>query len=149
MILTHIGREDTFFRAFTPQWACQPESGACAAVRGRRFNRQGVKTRYLAASADVGLLEYQSESSILPPATLVSFLVTAENVVDFTGGYVEETWNPIWAEAYCNWRGTAFLEDIETASWVIGDLVREVGYPGISYRSARNPLSITLNLVAA
>jgi len=34
MILTHLGPEDTFFRAFTPQWAYQPESGAGAAVRG-------------------------------------------------------------------------------------------------------------------
>jgi len=36
------------------------------------------------------LLEYQSESPILPPATLASFLVAAENVVDFNGGYVEQ-----------------------------------------------------------
>jgi len=34
MILTHIGPEDTFFRAITPQWAYQPESGAGAAARG-------------------------------------------------------------------------------------------------------------------
>ena len=146
MILTHIGPEDTFFRAFTPQWAYQPESGAGAAVRGGRFNRQGVEARYLAASADVALLEYQSESALLPPATLASFLVTAENVVDFTGGYVEEMWNPIWAEAYCNWKGMAFLDEIEPPSWVIGDLVREAGYPGILYRSARNPSGICLVL---
>ena len=60
MILTHIGPEYTFFRAFTPQWAYQPESGAGAAVRGGRFNRQGVEARYLAASADVALVEYQT-----------------------------------------------------------------------------------------
>jgi len=65
--------------------------------------------------------------------------VTAEQVVDFSGGYTPEHWSPIWAEAYCNWKGLAFLENVEPPSWVIGDLVREASIPGILYRSARDP----------
>ena len=34
----------------------------------------------------------------------------------------------------------AFLEGIEPPSWAIGDLVRDAGYAGILYRSARDPL---------
>jgi len=146
MILTRVGPRHTFFRAFTPQWAYRPESGAGAAVTGGRFNRPGSEARYLANSAELALLEYQNEAALLPPATLATFLVTAENVVDFTAGFTEAAWSAIWAEAYCNWKGMAFLDKIEPPSWVIGDLVREAGHPGILYRSARNPSGICLVL---
>ena len=95
--------------------------------------------RYLAATPEAALAEYQGESPLLPPATVATYQVTAAAVVDFTGGYNAEHWSPIWAEAYCNWKGMAFLEKIEPPSWVIGDLVREAEYPGILYRSVRNP----------
>lgn len=71
MILTNLGPDAIFYRAFTPQWAHAPESGAGAAVRGGRFNRPGIEARYLAATA---------EAALLPPATVASFLVTANNV---------------------------------------------------------------------
>jgi hypothetical protein len=65
--------------------------------------------------------------------------VTAERVVDFSAGYTPGQWSPIWAEVYCNWKGLAFLEDVEPPSWVIGDLVRAASIAGILYRSARDP----------
>lgn len=138
MILADLGPDAPFSRAFTPQWAHAPESGAGAAVRGGRFNRPGVEARYLAASPEAALLEYQAESPLLPPATLVTFLVTATNVVNFTGGYEPAHWSPIWAEAYCNWKGLAFLETVEPPSWVIGDLVREA--------ATRHSLSVSTRL---
>jgi RES domain-containing protein len=82
MILTSIGPDAPFHRAFTPRWAHAPESGAGAALAGGRFNRPGVEARYLAATPETALAEYQGESPLLPPATLVTFLVTAKNVVD-------------------------------------------------------------------
>jgi RES domain-containing protein len=139
MIRIDLGPDAPFYRAFTPQWAHAPESGAGAAACGGRFNRPGVEARYLAASAEGALLEYRGESALLPPATVASFLVTAKNVVDFTGGFHADRWREIWAEAYCNWKMMAFIDDIEPPSWVIGDLVREAGHPGMLYRSARNP----------
>jgi RES domain-containing protein len=139
MILTRLGPEVPFYRALTPRWAYQPESGAGAAAVGGRFNRPGIEARYLAETAAGALAEYQQESPLLPPATLATYLVTAERVVDFSGGYKPEQWSPIWAEAYCNWKGLAFLEDVEPPSWVIGDLVRAASIAGILYRSAREP----------
>lgn len=144
MILSSLGPDAPFYRALTPSWAFQPESGAGAAIVGGRFNRPQVEARYLAATAEGALAEYQGESSLLPPATLASYQVTADTIVDFTGGYNAEQWSPIWAEAYSNWKAMAFLESIEPPSWVIGDLVRAAGHPGILYRSARDPRYICL-----
>lgn len=146
MILASIGPDAPFHRALTPRWAHAPESGAGAALAGGRFNRPGVEARYLAATAETALAEYQGESALLPPATLVTFLVTAKNVVDFTGGHDPVHWTPIWAEALGNWKGMAFLEGVEPPSWVIGDIVRDAGYPGILYRSTRRPDGVCLVL---
>ncbi|MBN8491035.1 MAG: RES family NAD+ phosphorylase [Burkholderiales bacterium] len=146
MILTSIGPDAPFHRAFTPRWAHAPESGAGAALAGGRFNRPGVEARYLAATPETALAEYQGESPLLPPATLVTFLVTAKNVVDFSGGYDPAHWTPIWAEAHGNWKGMAFLEGVEPPSWVIGDIVRDAGHPGILYRSARHADGLCLVL---
>jgi hypothetical protein len=93
----------------------------------------------LAETAEGALNEYRQESPLLPPATLATYLVTADPIVDFSGGYNADEWSPLWAEAYCNGKGLAFLEDIEPPSWAIGDLVRAAGYAGILYRSARDP----------
>lgn len=87
MILADIGPDTPYYRAFTPRWAHAPESGVGAAIGGGRFNRPGVEARYLAETAAGALVEYQAEFPLLPPATLAAFLVTASNVVDFTGGY--------------------------------------------------------------
>lgn len=83
---------------------------------------------------------------MLPPATLATYMVSAERAVDFTGGYQSETWSPIWAEAYCDWRRLAFYEDIDPPSSVIGDLVREAGAAGLLYRSARDSSEVCLVL---
>ena len=149
MILTSIGPDAPFHRAFTPRWAHAPESGAGAALAGGRFNRPGVEARYLAATPETALAEYQGESPLLAPATLVTFLVTAKNVVDISGGYDPRHWTPIWAEAHGNWKGMAFLEGVEPPSWVIGDIVRDAGYPGILYRSVRHGDGICLVLFPA
>ena len=139
MILCSLGPDAPFYRALTPSWAHLPESGAGAAQGGGRFNRPNVEARYLAATPEAALAEYQGESPLLPPATVVTYRVTAQAVVDFTGGYQEERWSPIWAEAYGNWKGMAFLENVEPPSWVIGDLVRQAVYPGILYACVRDP----------
>lgn len=137
MIRTEVGPGTIFYRAFTPRWAHEPESGAGAAIEGGRFNRPGLEARYLALEAETALGEYQAESPLLPPATLVAFKVTAAPVVDLTAGYRPDTWSSIWANAGCNWKKLAMLEDIEPPSWVIGDLVRNAGFAGILYRSFR------------
>lgn len=149
MIFTRLGPAVPFYRALTPSWAYQPESGAGAARVGARFNRRGVEARYLAASTSGALLEYQQESLLLPPATLATYLVSADRVVDFTGGYQAASWSPIWAEAYCEWKRLAFYEQIDPPSWVIGDLVRDSGAAGLLYRSVRDPSQVCLVLYPA
>jgi RES domain-containing protein len=138
MILRRLGPEAPFYRALSPRWASRAESGAGAAAAGGRFNRPGIEARYLADTPAGALREYQQESILLPPATVATFLVTAE-VVDFSNGYDPAHWSPLWAEAYCNWKGLAFLENIDPPSWDIGDLVRARGIAGILYRSTRDP----------
>lgn len=146
MILTAIGPDTPFYRAIPPRWAHAPESGAGAAAAGGRFNRPGVEARYLAATVETATSEYRGESMLLPPATVVTFLVTANPVVDFTRGYVPDRWTDIWAEALGNWKGPAFLDQVEPPTWVIGDLVREAGHAGILYPSTRHPGGICLVL---
>jgi len=119
MIVCSLGPDAPFYRALTPSWAHRPESGAGAALAGGRFNRPNVEARYLAATPEAALAEYQGESLLLPPATVATYQVTAEAVVDFTGGYNAEHWSPIWAEAYGNWKGMAFLGRGRAA--VLGD----------------------------
>jgi RES domain-containing protein len=136
MIVTRIGPDTAFYRALPPRWAHLPESGAGAAIGGGRFNRIGLEARYLALTPHCALEEYRATAALIPPATLVCYTVTAEDVVDFTGGYSADQWSPIWAEAYCNWRQLAFYDKVEPPSWKIGNLVSNAGYAGILYRSA-------------
>ena len=149
MKLRSVGPDALYYRALMPSWAHRPESGAGAALDGGRFNRPTVEARYLAATPAAALGEYQGESPLLPPTTVATYRVTAEAVVDFTHGYDADHWSPIWAEAYGNWKGMAFLEKVEPPSWVIGDLVREAGNAGILYRSVRNTDFICLALFPA
>ncbi len=146
MISATLGPDAIFYRAFSPRWAHQPESGAGAALAGGRFNRPGVEARYLAQDSETALAEYQAESPLLSPSTLVSFRVNADPIVDFTGGYTPASWSSIWAQAECNWKRLSMLEDIEPPSWVIGDLVRERGFAGILYRSTRRAGGLCLVL---
>ena len=47
MILHDLPPGTTLFRAHTPQWASRPTSGAGAAAKGGRFNREGIEALYL------------------------------------------------------------------------------------------------------
>ena len=87
-----------------------PESGLGAAKVGGRFSRPSVEARYLAATPETALLEYQAESSLLPPATVATYRVSAEAIVDFSAGYTAEHWSSISWEAYGYWKGLAFFE---------------------------------------
>jgi RES domain-containing protein len=149
MIFRGIAAETLFYRALTPRWAYAPESGAGAALNGGRFNRPGIHARYLADSAEGALREYKGESELLPPATVATYRVSADRVVDFTDGYVAGLWSPIWEDAYCNWQQIALLTEADPAGWVIGDLVIAAGAAGLLYRSVRHPDTTCLVLYPA
>jgi len=146
MIVTRLGPDTPFYRALTPRWAFKPESGDGAAAFGGRFNRVGLEARYLALTPTGALTEYQGDSLLTPPTTMAAYLVTADSVVDFTGGYVAGAWLPIWEQAYCDWKWLANFDHVEPPSWVIGDMVRDAGAAGLLYRSVRDPTQICLVL---
>ena len=67
MILLDLPPGTTPYRAHTPQWASRPTSGAGAAAKGGRFNREGVEALYLSLDEVTALREYQQTSPFLPP----------------------------------------------------------------------------------
>ena len=70
MILVDLPPDTPLFRAHTPRWANRPTSGAGAALRAGRFNREGVEALYLSLDEVTALREYQQASSFLPPCTM-------------------------------------------------------------------------------
>ncbi|VVN92227.1 hypothetical protein PS691_01958 [Pseudomonas fluorescens] len=107
-------------------------------MAGGRANRKGLAALYLSLDEMTALGEYRQGGTILPPGTLVSYVLSLDRVVDFTGG-LDDSWPPLWQEFYCDWRNLYFAQDIEPPSWVIGDLVMADGCSGILFKSAANP----------
>lgn len=136
----------TVYRMHSPRRAVSPTSGAGASTHGGRANRLGVEALYLSLEFQTAVHEYQQLSRLLPPGTLVSYEVTATPIVDFTNGYRENEWDPIWQDFYCDWRAMWFDQRIEPPSWVIGDLVIAAGAKGILFKSAIDSFAGT-NLV--
>jgi len=138
MILTHLPAGTTLYRAHTPRWASRPASGAGAAIRGGRFNREGVEALYLSLEELTALREYQQTSPFLPPCTLCSYTATLENLVDLRQLHHGDPWDDLWHDWRENWRHLKFELHIEPPSWVLSDLVRSKGYMGILFPSQTN-----------
>lgn len=135
MILTDLNLI-TAYRMHTPKWAISPNSGAGAALCGGRLNRPGIEALYLSLDEQTAINEFKGTSSLLSPGTLVSYEISAPNIVDFTRGYQSDKWPPLWESFYCDWRNLAFDEKIEPPSWVLGDQVLAAGAKGVLFRSA-------------
>jgi len=146
MILRELGDGDALYRVIVPRWSHAPTSGAGAAIKGGRFNRPGLEALYLSKDAVTAVEEYRQHERLLPPGTLVTFLVGPLTVVDFSGGFDGDTWEPIWADYTCNWRRLAFDERSEPPSWVLGDLALDAGAAGILFPSSVHVGGINLVL---
>jgi RES domain-containing protein len=146
MILRDLGDDEVLYRIIVPRWSHAPTSGAGAAIKGGRFNRPGLEALYLSQTAETAVEEYRQHARLLPPGTLVTFLVSRMTVVDFSAGYDAGRWDPIWADYACNWRQLAFDQRVEPASWVLGDLALEAGAAGIQFPSTVYPEGINLVL---
>ncbi|WP_243856825.1 RES family NAD+ phosphorylase [Paraburkholderia sp. BL6665CI2N2] len=85
MILTAISRI-TAYRMHAPKWAVAATSGAGAGKHGGRANRIGPSALYLALDVDTAVREYQQVSPLMPPVH-VSYQLSIDPVVDFTGKY--------------------------------------------------------------
>lgn len=52
---------------------------------------------------------------------MVSYLISANPVLDFRVGYVSDLWTPLWGKYFRDWRELQFNQRIEPPSWVLGD----------------------------
>ncbi|MEM5389851.1 hypothetical protein VSR68_40975 [Paraburkholderia phymatum] len=56
-------------------------------LAGMAATLTGLNALYLALDVDAAVREYQQISPLMPPGTLVSYQLTVDPIVDFTGGY--------------------------------------------------------------
>ena len=102
MILEHFTAGTLLYRAHTPEWAGRPTSGAGAARKGGRFNREGVEALYLALDDATALREYQQTSPFLPPCTICSYTVALRNLVDLRQLSHGDPWDDLWHSWHVN-----------------------------------------------
>jgi len=139
MILFDLAPGTTLFRAHAPQWASLPMSGAGAAARGGRFNREGVEALYLSLEELTALREYQQTSPFLPPCTMCSYTVTLRRLVDLRRLHPGPPWDDLWHDWREDWRHLQFERHIEPPSWVLADMVLAQGHAGILFPSQAQP----------
>jgi RES domain-containing protein len=135
MILIDLPAGTMLYRAHTPRWASRPVSGAGAAMKGGRFNREGVEALYLSLEELTALREYQQTSPFLPPCTLCSYTVALRDLVDLRQLQRSPAWDELWHDWREDWRYLKFGLHIEPPTWVLGDMVRDMGYAGIAFPS--------------
>jgi RES domain-containing protein len=134
-------------RFLTPHWAHAPLSGAGAAANGGRFNRPGAHALYLATDVATAQAEYAQGALWADPGTHCVYAVRAKGVVDFSEGFVPGRWDAIWAEADCDWKWIARVEQRDPPSWLIGDMLLAAGAPGLLYPSTKRKGGICLVLL--
>jgi len=139
LIFTALDGSLAFYRALTPRWAYAPLSGEGAALQGGRLNRKGVHALYLSTTIETAIAESQQGDPLMPPVTMAQYHVTLARVVDFRAGFDPATWNPLWQDLHCNWRGIALDDRSEPPSWILGDWALEAGASGVLYASVRSP----------
>jgi RES domain-containing protein len=138
MILCDLPPGATLFRAHTPQWASRPMSGVGAAVKGGRFNREGIEALYLSLDEVTALREYQQTSPFLPPCTMCSYTATLRRLVDLRQLRHGAPWDDLWHDWREDWRHLKFEQHIEPPTWVLGDMTRTQGHTGIVFPSQTN-----------
>ena len=120
MILHDLPPGTTLFRAHTPQWASRPTSGAGAAAKGGRFNREGIEALYLSLEELTALREYQQTSPFLSPCTMCSYTVTLRRLVDLRQLHQGDSWDELWHDWREDWRHLKFDLHIEPPTWGAG-----------------------------
>lgn len=139
MKIATLGPDAVLYRYLTSKWAFLPLSGSGAASDGGRFNRIGIEALYLSLAPQTGLEEYRQGSSLVPPATLASYVATIGHVADLSEGYDPTHWSPAWAQWDCSWRKIARIEKSTPPSWVLADEAISAGCKGILFPSLRHP----------
>lgn len=137
MIVTLPPQPLSLYRANTPKFSSTPLSGKGAAIAGGRFNRPGMEALYLSLEPATAVAEYQQDSILPPPLTLCAYEAHLPRLVDLR--QLDGSWDALWNDWNDDWRELWFGQHIEPASWVLSDLVRAAGRPGIFFPSLRAP----------
>lgn len=138
----------TGYRAHDPRWAFKPISGDGAAIRGARFNPEGVPALYLGLSIMTAVKEAnQGFAHRIDPCVLCSYEIDCENIADLTteegrGKHAVEL-----DEMACAW-ATALADGNTPASWSVYDRLKAQGIAGLCVPSfAPGAEANDLNLV--
>jgi RES domain-containing protein len=136
------------YRAHDPRWAFLPLSGEGAALRGGRFNRQGVPALYLALSVVGALVEMgHAFGHRLDPLTMCSYEVDVDEVVDLTDPAERDRIGADLAHMGCAWAYDV-AKGRTPASWGLAERIRTRGAAGILTPSfARGAPADFVNLV--
>jgi RES domain-containing protein len=126
------------FRAYDPNWAWRPLSGAGAALKGRRFNWPGLETLYLSLSFNTVFREVSGGfAHRLTPYVLCSYEVDGEDIADLRTDAGRATLGVELSDLACAW-GDALIAGREPKCWgVVRRLIAD-GAAGILVSSFAN-----------
>lgn len=111
----------TCYRAHDPRWAFKPISGEGAAIRGARFNPNGVPTLYLAMTVMTAVKEAnQGFAYRIDPCVLCSYEVDCDDIVNLSTPADREAAGVDLEDMGCAWM--SFLaEGKRPPSWAVCD----------------------------
>jgi RES domain-containing protein len=137
------------FRAHDPGWAFAPLSGAGAAQRGGRFNREGKAALYLTLKPETAIAECgQGFAHRMPPITLCDYDVDCEPVADLSTEAGRAAHDVSMAELDCPWLAL-MLEGKKVPSHEVAERLEAEGYVGAlvpSFAPGTRPEDINLVL---
>lgn len=120
----------TCYRAHDPR-SFKPTSGDGAAIRGARFNPQGVPALYLGLSILTAIKEAnQGFAHRIDPCALCSYEVDCRDIADLTTEQGRAEFAVTIDEMACAW-ATALADGDRPASWSIYDRLKAQGIAGV------------------
>ena len=118
------------FRAHDPGWAFTPLSGAGAAQRGGRFNREGKPALYLTLKPETAIAECSHGfAHRMPPITLCDYNVDCEPVADLSTEEGRTDHGVAMTELDCPWLAL-MLEGKKVPSHEVAERLESEGYVG-------------------
>jgi len=138
----------TCYRSHDPRWSFTPVSGAGAALRGARFNPQGVPALYLSLEIMTAIRETnQGFSHKIDSCGLCSYEVDSEDIVDLRTDDDRQAAGVGLDEMNCAWFADIRLGRTP-ASWSLAARLIGSGAAGILVPSfAAHALATDANLV--
>lgn len=119
------------FRAHDPRWSFKPISGDGAAIRGGRFNPQGVPALYLSLEVVTAIKEVSHGfARRIDPLVLCSYDVDCDGIVDLRTDEGRRSANVSLDDMACGWMDLA-TRGSRPPSWAIFERLSLEGAAGI------------------